>query len=717
MSDSSWLLSSEPDSIDDAELPSSDIAIDEPVESSSDADYLGEAFAEEAIPAPASDEWKKMRATADGQKFGQDIYNRNAYQGPIGLLNNGIIYQQIGATSLPGRKASSTTIDQEWLAKNGRVHIRSPRYRDALELLIKRRVVVLVCEQHTGKQCAALNLLAARNLEELRSIDPDIDLADDQSFTFAQRRGYLIDGLSPASFQKLTTYTFDRLANDLKAQDSYLAVTLNAPALPGQSLLSDYAILWDAVPDRALILQQHLAWYLKDETLRPSALQRCEEPQVKRVLNELSPVEIDTLAKLLADVEFGKLATTEEALRKFVADPITRIADWFRIFTSLEESTFLIALAVLSGARYQSITAAAAALHVQITNASESPLLSTAAFDRTRINLLREINARIILSEENARFGRVLAERVELDKHEYRAALLAYIWREYDGLRKPLLDWLRKLGLNNVPGVRELAAGAVAKFAQYDLGDVRWAVLQHWAKHADNRVRRAAALTIALLASEPQFSPYALDLLENWSLLRNNRRLCWTAAAAYGGLLDAQFWDVALRGLGNVAETGDAHLLHVINRGVANLFQAAQGQLLACAHILDTLETWTLNSKKSMSIGLLIFLNLAQLDTPEEPSALLQLSASPECGMQIRTLWRRALNHAAARPKAVIALRSWLGAADSDPAFFGAAQQLIADLVASGDQREQQRLDYWLNRWANDPKQPCSSAARIRGTA
>jgi hypothetical protein len=40
--------------------------------------------------------------------------------------------------------------------------------------------------------------------------------------------------------------------------------------------------------------------------------------------------------------------------------------------------------------------------------------------------------------------------------------------------------------------------------------------------------------------------------------------------------------------------------------------------------------------------------------------------------------------------------------------------ELIVDLVASGDEREQQRLDYWLTRWANDLKQPCTPAANIR---
>src|SRR5262245_60638095 len=73
-----------------------------------------------------------------------------------------------------------------------------------------------------------------------------------------------------------------------------------------------------------------------------------------------------------------------------------------------------------------------------------------------------------------------------------------------------------------------------------------------------------------------------------------------------------------------------------------------------------------------------------------------------------------ALNHPAARSKAVDALHTWLDAASTDSALFSAVQELIADLVAAGDAREQQRLDYWLDRWARDPKQPCTSAADIR---
>jgi hypothetical protein len=36
--------------------------------------------------------------------------------------------------------------------------------------------------------------------------------------------------------------------------------------------------------------------------------------------------------------------------------------------------------------------------------------------------------------------------------------------------------------------------------------------------------------------------------------------------------------------------------------------------------------------------------------------------------------------------------------------FSGSVADYFADLVASGDERERQRLSYWLTRWASDPK-------------
>lgn len=416
--------------------------------------------------------------------------------------------------------------------------------------------------------------------------------------------------------------------------------------------------------------------------------------------------------------------TLEEAIRLLDAGADKQIADWFRKPEHTEQRTFMIALAVFSGAKYRSVVDAARRLQALLdpTFSLDIQLAGSALFDSTRGEVLRLINASILYTSEATEFGAVRVERVILDNQAHRFAVLDYVWNEYEGLRTYLLDWIRQEAIDNTD-VREWAAWAAAQWSRHDLSLVQSTILQPWAKHADRRVRRTAIQALDLLASDPSFAPLSCGLLKHWSRLPKNRSLGWTAATAYAGSFGLRFPDEALSVLGNAAQTGDAIFKDAIQQGIVTLFAAASGDVNRRTQILDSLVEWTDTPKagKSTLIGLLAFIRLAQAISSKDPiaknPALLQLSASPECGAQIRTLWRRALNHPAAREKAVRALHSWLGAADTDPALFLAVQKLIADLVVAGDQREQQRLDYWLARWANDPKQPCASAARIRGTA
>jgi hypothetical protein len=103
----------------------------------------------------------------------------------------------------------------------------------------------------------------------------------------------------------------------------------------------------------------------------------------------------------------------------------------------------------------------------------------------------------------------------------------------------------------------------------------------------------------------------------------------------------------------------------------------------------------------------------------------------------VLAVWRRALNNRSARRVALedrqtllfeaetpagnagdaAVLRIWLGVADSNAELFAAVERLIGDLIAQGDQREQERLRFYLSRWAAHPKAPSQSAARIMSSA
>jgi hypothetical protein len=258
--------------------------------------------------------------------------------------------------------------------------------------------------------------------------------------------------------------------------------------------------------------------------------------------------------------------------------------------------------------------------------------------------------------------------------------------------------------------------------SKYNFGFVRREILLSWANHQDSRARGAAALALGVLAWEGELAPQVLGLLHHWSTLRNNWRLCWTAAAAYGGLVGLRFPDAALRDLYSIAQVEDLRLFKVLSRSVTNLFQA--GRLVPDYYlkVLDALVTWTTDSKAKIVTltGLLIFLELAlvsRVETAPEgetwPTLLWLVQEDKVYRDRVVSLWRRASNTKSARKPALETLHRWLLMADQDTRLYSSAEQLVIALATLGTDRAQERLRFYLRRWASRSKETTCSAAKI----
>jgi hypothetical protein len=211
-------------------------------------------------------------------------------------------------------------------------------------------------------------------------------------------------------------------------------------------------------------------------------------------------------------------------------------------------------------------------------------------------------------------------------------------------------------------------------------------------------------------------------LLHHWSTLRNNWRLCWTAAAAYGGLVGLRFPDTALRDFHAIAQAEDLRLFRALSRSVANLFES--GRLVPDYYlkVLDALVAWTADPRARIVTltGLLIFLELAlEARVEAEPEGgtwptLLWLAREDEAYRdRVTSLWRRALNTKSARKPALEALHQWLLTVDDDTRLYLPIEQVIVTLTTQGTEREKERLRFYLDRWASYPKEKSESAAKV----
>jgi hypothetical protein len=611
----------------------------------------------------------------------------------------------------------------EDLAKVRAVYVAPPRYRRAQQSLAEKHVLILWGQAHWGKWTTALHLLSALHAEEILEINPDINLEELRPFEPVSKRWYVIDTLAPESAENLNPFVLNLLSSRLRDQHSYLVVTVDSRAPLSKEALSGYLVVWSDVPDRAQLLEKHLAWYLAGEDMLAKARELSEADTVQQLLDtHLLPGEVDRLAELLAEVAHGELSL-EEALARFEARARQQVEAWFEAHTDLEERTFMLSVSVLNGANYQAVVEADERLQslIKLPPAEDELPVTESVFGSTRSHRVKQACAHLVQGYEEAEFGRSPVELIVLDNPTFQPAVLHYAWHEYDRLRKPLLAWLQRLGFHPSFDVRARAAAAVGELSKYNFGYVRRGVLLPWANHLDSRARAAAALALGIPAWEGEFAPQVLGLLHHWSTLRDNWRLNWTAAAAHGGLVGLRFPDTALRDLHAIAHAEDLRLFGVLNRSVANLFEA--GRLVPDYYlkVLSALVAWTADPKAGIVTltGLLIFLELAlEARVEAEPEggtwpALLWLVREDEAYReQIITLWRRALNTKSARKLALEALHQWLLTVDDDTRLYPPIEQVIVTLATQGTEREKERLRFYLDRWASHPKEESESAAK-----
>src|SRR5207247_627640 len=94
-----------------------------------------------------------------------------------------------------------------------------------------------------------------------------------------------------------------------------------------------------------------------------------------------------------------------------------------------------------------------------------------------------------------------------------------------------------------------------------------------------------------------QFDIQIIALLHQWSNLRDNWRLCWTAALTYGLLAGQRFPIDALNDLHTVAETKDWRLFDVVSSSITSLFHAGHAAHAYYDRVISALDGWTAASK------------------------------------------------------------------------------------------------------------------------
>ncbi|GAA2453456.1 hypothetical protein [Streptomyces glaucus] len=664
-------------------------------------------------------------------------------------------------------------VPDEELRRLRRVHVEPQGYVRLRDALTARRLLVLGAAPGTGRTSTALSLLdevtaadgrdagpAARS--RVRRVDPDggvRQLAESlggEGEDAEHGTGYLLEltltrpGVLPPDEMDL-----DELASALVRRRAFAVIVVAVGSAANPLLAGRYGMRCPPAPTEELLttrlrelLEDHAAAVPDAAAGLERLLARAEELAVREEvrdavgLDDLRPVEAELLASLLARHVLDGLPY-EELLAGCRSLAAAQAQEWFagvdRVPAALPAGAergagrpdtasllhpvaFRIALAVLGGASYSAVAAAAHLLTWELSVQCDP--------DRTPARPLfcDDPESDRALSRAELTDGRVEVAGVEVPARLiwYRgsalpSAVLTELWDRHFPVRAPVVRWLRLLADDPRSQVWMRAAVAAGELCVRDFDHGHTELIRPLAEAATPRRRIFAATMLDQAAGHDSHRAAVHRLVGDWSR-SGTKPLRWTAAMALGYGNAAATTDDALDALARIGVRDGGEQLAVASFNVVRLLALPDG-----GRVLRRMAEWTHHKREEyQDLGLVTTVRLA-LTTVDEV-----LTDDPGSPLGDRGDWPLPLALAATRPELVPAMADLLWTALHTARSRDVAQDALEALLRTAvrgdgaewtrpglaallpalapEENDRRRLDWLLRRMMNDPEDPLPDA-------
>lgn len=611
-----------------------------------------------------------------------------------------------GGERRSGRRTGKTHFTKEDLDHETESFVEPPRFRDELDLLADRNLVVLAGAARKGKRTRALELLR-RTLAEA-GLDQAVDdlplsvLANHSWRVPKEGTGFVVfdqpDGNGDFAAAKIGEEWLVKSAQRLHDAGSYLIVVTGpvAGSLAEAPNRPEFVLDEWELPDSQEILRRRLRDLVPSEA--EDLIERLTETELAELLVERdSPgfavraakeiIEGHRVGRDLADI-VAKLANAEGL-----------VEEWISREPDAKELSLVLATAVLDNAGYLKMADAAVALYERLNRGGGAPL----TLRYTKQLLADHTWIQRVPSED-----RSTALAVRFRHAKMRPAVLAVVWRHYDGARSHVLSWLKDLAVHTDPEVRAGTAQAIGFLARQDFEHGVHKYLLPWGRDGSVLLRQTAArgLNVAGMFGNERT---AWSVLEDWAEVaysENTENLCTTAALAAGGPLGVRGPRRALGVLRDFVVCEDKwDILWSVAVSASALLEAGCGD-----DVLDALHEWTGPGASTDTLvkSLLVFISVMRPETDESWPLLLR--AADENRKPLSVLWSRAMSNRSVQSQAFDALRAWVRRVDEDPEADPVVLGLVADIADEGP-ADKLRVVHALSQWAQDRYQPSVAAA------
>ncbi|GGZ87245.1 hypothetical protein [Streptomyces echinoruber] len=669
-------------------------------------------------------------------------------------------------------------VPDEELRRLRRIHVEPEGYVLLRNALRAQRLLVLGAAPGTGRASTALSLLdevttpgadganpGPPSGSRIRRVDPADGVRqlatsldeprggeDEEGERPRRATGYLLElSFTRPGVQPPDEMDLDELAAALERCEAYAVIVVTVGSATNSLLAGRYGMLCPPAPTRELVhtrlrelLERHAATApdataSADELFR-RAVELMGRAEVKDAigLKHLRPAEAELLASLLAGHVRGDLPY-EELLSGCRSLAARQAQEWFAgvdraltvppaqpdgttgrpgTATLFHPVAFRIALAVLGGASYSAVAAAAHLLTWELSVQSDP--------DHTPARPLfcDDPEADLALSRAELADGTVEVAGAEVPARliwyqgsALPTAVLTELWDRHFPVRAPVVRWLRQLADDPRTQVWMRAAVAAGELCVRDFDHGYAELVRPLAEATTPRRRIFAATTLDQAAGHDSHRRAVHRLVDDWS--RNGTKtLRWTAAMTLGYGNAAPSTDDALDALARIGVHDDGDQTAVASFNVVRLLALPDAE-----RVLERMSEWTHHKREAyQDLGLVTTVRLS-LTTVDEvltdhpasplgergdwPLPLALADTRPELVRPMADLMWTTLNTARAREVATDALERLLRSAVREDGTEWTRPGLAVLLPALvTEEHDRWRLDWLLRRMMHDPDNP-----------
>lgn len=630
-----------------------------------------------------------------------------------------------GSSRTVGTDGAPVPFDAEHFRDYLTGYVQPDGFGNALDILRREHLLIVAARGGTGMQTTPLALLATVLPEDpATGVAPVFELGtallgDHQwqvpASPSSSGRGYVVTATAEPDYGH--TPAHDRMDDAwlthtrgvLRESGAYLVVVIrqvggklaeatHRPALvvedltapPPEAIIRSKVLALDPTVD----LDEIDGWLADPDTVQMLA----ERPQPRFATRYATTI--------LRALEQGDDVAAE---LRTLRDTAELVREWFDDHSEAEQTSLAIATAFLEESSFLTVSDAGASLYLRMTHRTTGPSPSL----RYRRDLSAS-NSWIELAAPEGGEQRAAAI-LRFRTSDVRFAVLGYAWTELDGIRAELLTWLREQAAHSDIEVRARAAQSAGVLAIADFQHALNSYIREWAASDHTSLRSSAATVLDVVGDAPHLTRRVWTLLRQWRA-HPSHQLRATAAMVAGGPLGVAEPRRALRLLHGLLDVEDDWvLLEPVALSVMRLLVTVDPGL-----VIDSLLDWSEPDENPAPVVKALVIFTVAVRQPEvlapgqdeEDSGdhrPLLLTRARGFERELPELWGRALADDSVNATALDALREWVRIADEDDEAYHTVLYLLASL-ADRSERDAERVEYHLERWANDEDESLPAA-------